>query len=152
MKTAVCTFGFGRPDHFKRMLQGLAVCPEVMNGEVDLHHYLDGGEHSLQAELVKVINDSGVPYQKIIQRAENFGVGRQLIVVRQEIFDEQKYEWMVQVEDEIEAGPTFMTALLRPSDWAENYEGVGTVQVWNIQSGTKQELEGNLSLKPDFTA
>ena len=144
MRTAVCTFGFGRPDHFKRMLQGLADCPEVMNGEVDLHHYLDGGEHSLQAELVKVINDSGVPYKKIIQRPENFGVGRQLIGARREIFDEQNYERMILVEDDIEAGPTFMTALLRLSDWAEGYDDVGTVQVWNVQSGTKQQLEGDL--------
>ena len=127
------------------MVQGLAKCPEIMNEEVDLHHYLDGGEDSKQSELVNVIKDSGVPYKKIVHRTENFGVGRQLIGARREIFDEQNYDRMILVEDDIEAGPTFMTALLRLSDWAQQFDDVGTVQVWNVHQGTKQQLEGDLN-------
>ena len=52
---------------------------------------------------------------------------------------------MILVEDDIEAGPTFMTALLRLSDWAQQFDDVGTVQVWNVHQGTKQQLEGDLN-------
>ena len=37
-----------------------------------------------------------------------------------------------------------MTTLLRLADWAEAYADVGTVQVWNVEAGTKEQLEPHL--------
>ena len=144
MRTAVATFGFGRPDHFERMLRSLGSCPEVAKEEVDVHHFLDGGAGSEQDALRAVIEASGVPYTAIVARPENLGVGRQLIGARRELLDEQGYDRMVLVEDDIELSPTYLTTLLRLSDWAENYADVGTVQVWNVESGTKDELQPHL--------
>ena len=59
MRTAVATFGFGRPDHFERMLRSLGSCPEVAKEEVDVHHFLDGGAGSEQDALRAVIEASG---------------------------------------------------------------------------------------------
>jgi len=140
MRTAVATFGFGRPDHFKRMLSALGQCPEVLNGEVELYHYLDGGVGSEQDALREVIQASGVPFNSIVARSENFGVGRQLISARRELLDDQGFDRMVLVEDDIEVGPTYLTALLRLSDWAETYSDVGTVQVWNVEPGDRSAL------------
>ena len=105
MRTAVATFGFGRPDHFERMLRSLGSCPEVAKGEVDVHHFLDGGAGSEQDALRAVIEDSGIPYTAIVARPGNLGVGRQLIGARRELLDEQGYDRMVLVEDDIEVEP-----------------------------------------------
>ena len=55
MRTAVATFGFGRPDHFERMLTSLGTCPEVVDGVVDVVHFLDGGPGAEQDALRAVI-------------------------------------------------------------------------------------------------
>ena len=144
MRTAVATFGFGRPDHFQRMLRSLGTCPEVVEGNVDVVHFLDGGIGAQQDELTTVIEQSGVPYSEIVARTENFGVGRQLISARREILDEQGYDRMVLIEDDIELNSTYLTALLRLSDWAEQFDDVGTVQVWNVENGTEEELQPHL--------
>ena len=144
MRTAVATFGFGRPDHFARMIKSLGTCPEVASGEVDVFHYIDGGPGAEQEALRAVIEGSGVPYLEIVARPDNLGVGRQLISARRELLDERGYDRMVLVEDDIELHSTYMTTLLRLADWAEAYADVGTVQVWNVEAGTKEQLEPHL--------
>ena len=145
MRTAVATFGFGRPDHFQRMLRSLGTCSEVVDGSVDIVHFLDGGPGAQQDALRAVIDQSDVPYLDVVARTENYGVGRQLISARREILDERGYDRMVLVEDDIELNSTYLTALLRLSDWAEAYNDIGTVQVWNVEKGTKEELEPHMN-------
>lgn len=140
MRTAVATFGFGRPDFFERMLRSLGTCPEVANGTVDVFHFLDGGPGSEQDALRAVIEASGVPYASIVARPENLGVGRQLIGARRELLDVEGYDRMVLIEDDIELNSTYLTSLLSLSDWAETYADVGTVQVWNVEAGSKETL------------
>ncbi len=144
MRTAVATFGFGRPDHFERMLTSLGTCPEVVDGVVDVVHFLDGGPGAEQDALRAVIQRSGVPFTDIVARPTNLGVGRQLIGARRELLDERGYDRMVLVEDDIELNSTYLTTLLRLADWAEQYADVGTVQVWNVEAGTQDELEPRL--------
>ena len=145
MRTAVATFGFGRPDHFERMIGSLGTCPEVAEGSVDVFHFLDGGPGGLHEELRNVIEQSGTPYREIVARPHNYGIGRQLISARRELLDEQGYDRMVLVEDDIELNPTYLTTLLRLSDWAEAYSDIGTVQVWNVESGSKDDLAPHLN-------
>jgi len=144
VRTALVTFGYGRPDHFKRMLTGLGSALGFIDCDIDIHHYLDGGHGSQQNEIVEVIEVSGVPYTKIVRRPENFGVGRQLIGARREIFDEQGYDRMILMEDDVEPGPSFLTALLRLSDWAHTFSDVGTVQAWNVHEGGEEDLKDDL--------
>lgn len=140
MRTAVATFGYGRPEYFSRMLSSLGQCPEVLDGSVDVIHYLDGGEQSQQHKLKEMIESSGIPFASIVLRPHNFGVGPQLIGARREVLDEQGYDRMVMVEDDIELNPTYFTTLLALSDWAEAFSDTGTVQVWNVEAGTAEEL------------
>lgn len=144
MRTAVATFGFGRPDHFGRMLASLGTCPEVQQGAVDVLHFLDGGPGGQQEELRSLIEGSGVPFTEIVVRSENYGVGRQLISARREVLDERGYDRMVLVEDDIELNATYLTTLLRLSDWAEQYADTGTVQVWNVEAGDEATLRPHL--------
>lgn len=145
MKTALACFGFGRPEFYQRMLASLGNCKEISNQEIDVYHYLDGGTESMQSELIEVIQNSGVPFKKIIQREQNFGVGRQLIGARRDLLDIEGYDRMIMMEDDIEVGQTYIHALLNLSDWADKYEDVGSVQVWNVQSGEEDELLGRMN-------
>jgi GNAT superfamily N-acetyltransferase len=144
MRTAVATFGFGRPDHFERMLNSLGACPEVHQQTVDVFHFLDGGPGGQQGELRTLIEASGIPFVEIVTRSENYGVGRQLISARRELLDDRGYDRMVLVEDDIELNPTYLTTLLRLSDWAEQYADTGTVQVWNVEAGDESTLRPHL--------
>ena len=126
------------------MLTGLGSALESVKDEIDIHHYLDGGPESLQDDITEVIETSDIPYAEIIRRPENFGVGRQLIGARRDIFDEQGYDRMILMEDDIEPGPSFLTALLRLSDWAHTFSDVGTVQAWNVHEGDEDDLKHNL--------
>ena len=144
MRTAVATFGFGRPDHFERMLTALGKCPEIVEQKVDLYHFLDGGLGSEQDALVALIHRSTIPFKEIILRPENYGVGRQLISARREILDEQGYDRMVLVEDDVEVNHTYFTVLFQLSDWAQQFQDTGTVQVWNVEQGSREQLEGHL--------
>ena len=84
------------------------------------------------------------PYKEIIAREDNYGVGRQLISARRELLDERGYDRMIMMEDDIEVGKTYFSAILSLSDWAQDYEDVGTVQVWNVQSGSKEDLSNRM--------
>ena len=144
MKTALACFGFGRPEFYQRMLKSVGNCSEIINQEIDVFHFLDGGEGSMQQDLKSVIEKSGTPYKEIIAREGNYGVGRQLISARRELLDIRSYDRMIMMEDDIEVGKTYFSAILSLSDWAQDYEDVGTVQVWNVQSGSKEDLSNRM--------
>ncbi|MDP6333003.1 MAG: hypothetical protein QF479_00035 [Candidatus Poseidoniaceae archaeon] len=140
MKTAIATFGFGRPEYFARMLTSLGKCPEIIDGTLDVFHYLDGGEGSEQSHLQSIIEESGIPYHSIISRPVNYGVGRQLIGARREIFDQLDYDRLVMVENDVELNPTYFTTLLNLSNWSQQFSDIGPVQVWNVEQGGEEEL------------
>ena len=144
MKTALACFGFGRPEFYQRMLKSVGNCSEIINQEIDVFHFLDGGEGSMQQDLKSVIEKSGTPYKEIIARECNYGVGRQLISARRELLDIRSYDRMIMMEDDIEVGKTYFSAILSLSDWSQDYEDVGTVQVWNVQSGSKEDLSNRM--------
>ena len=67
-------------------------------------------------------------------------MGRQLNGARRELLDDEGYDRMIMMEDDIEVGETYPRPLLNLSDWADKFEDVGCVQVWNVQSGEQNEL------------
>ena len=144
MKTALACFGFGRPEFYQRMLKSVGNCSEIINQEIDVFHFLDGGEGSMQQDLKSVIEKSRTPYKEIIAREGNYGVGRQLISARRELLDIRSYDRIIMMEDDIEVGKTYFSAILSLSDWSQDYEDVGTVQVWNVQSGSKEDLSNRM--------
>ena len=142
MKTAIFTASFNRPDLMEELLNGLAENIEDLNG-IDIYHYIDGGPRSKQDEIKNIIDKSGVPYTSIVQREENYGVGRNLIGARRDLFDVHGYERVILIEDDLIPGPNFVKTTLTLADWARDYDDIGMVQVWNLpkQSVSEQDLD-----------
>ena len=131
MKTAIFTASFNRPDLMQELLVGLANNINDLEG-IDVHHYVDGGPKAKQSEIEAIIKESGVPYTSIVLREENYGVGRNLIGARRDLFDVHGYERVILIEDDLIPGPNFIKTTLSLADWAREYADIGMVQVWNL--------------------
>ena len=142
MKTALFTVSYNRPDLMQELLQGLTKNTDDLDG-IDVFHYVDGGPKSKQDEIKSMIEQSDVPCTSIILREENYGVGRNLIGARRDLFDVHGYERVVLIEDDLIPGPNFIKTTLSLADWASQYNDVGMVQVWNLpkQSVSEQDLD-----------
>ena len=111
MKTAIFTASFNRPDLMEEVLNGLTENLDDLEG-IDIHHYIDGGPKAKQSEIKAVIKKSGVPYTSIVLREENYGVGRNLIGARRDLFDIHGYERVILIEDDLIPGPNFIKTTL----------------------------------------
>lgn len=142
MKTAIFTASFNRPDLMQELLSGLAKNIDDLE-EIDVHHYVDGGPKAKQSEIEAIIKESGVPYSSIVLREENYGVGRNLIGARRDLFDVHGYERVILIEDDLIPGPNFIKTTLSLADWARAYADIGMVQVWNLpqQSISENDLD-----------
>jgi len=142
MKTAIFTASFNRPDLMRELLRGLASNIDDLEG-IDIYHYVDGGAKSKQSEIETIIKESGVPYTSIVLREENYGVGRNLIGARRDLFDGHGYKRVILIEDDLIPGPNFIKTTLSLADWARDFADIGMVQVWNLpqQSVSEEDLD-----------
>ena len=142
MKTAIFTASFNRPDLMQELLDGLANNIDDLEG-IDVHHYVDGGPRAKQNEIEAIIKESGVPYSSIVLREENYGVGRNLIGARRDLFDVHGYERVILIEDDLIPGPNFIKTTLSLADWAREYADIGMIQVWNLpqQAVSEDDLD-----------
>tara|TARA_B100000035_G_scaffold199655_1_gene170663 strand:- start:1419 stop:2306 length:888 start_codon:yes stop_codon:yes gene_type:complete len=138
MKTAIFTASFNRPDLMQELLGGLANNIDDLEG-IDVHHYVDGGPSAKQNEIESIIKESSVPYTSIVLREENYGVGRNLIGARRDLFDVHGYERVILIEDDLIPGPNFIKTTLSLADWAREYDDIGMVQVWNLPQESVSE-------------
>ena len=131
MKTALFTASYNRPDLFQEVLQGLELNKDDLE-DIDVFHYVDGGPKSKQQEILELIKSSSLPHEEIVLREENYGVGRNLIGARRDLYDTLGYERVLLVEDDLVPGPNFIKTSIRLADWARQYVDVGMTQVWNL--------------------
>ena len=131
MRTALFTASYNRPDLFLEVLKGLEQNEDDLES-IDVYHYIDGGAESKQQELLAHIKGSKLEYEEIILREENYGVGRNLIGARRDLYDKLGYERVILVEDDLVPGPNFIKTSLNLADWARQYDDIGMTQVWNL--------------------
>ncbi len=138
MKTALFTASYNRPDLFLELLAGLELNLEDLEN-IDIFHYIDGGVNSKQSEIVALIERTKLPCKEVIIREENYGVGRNLIGARRDLFDVKGYERVILVEEDLIPGPNFVKTNLNLANWAKQFNDVGMVQVWNLPKETITE-------------
>jgi hypothetical protein len=137
VKTAILVIGFKRLHYFQRTLESLEKNPESQT--LDFHFYLDGGREANQEELIEMIDNSPIKSKKIVCRNSNFGIGRHLIGARRELFDGLGYDRIILFEDDMELAPTYIETVLKMSDWAHQYDNVGTVMAFNLNDSNQSD-------------
>ena len=108
---ALAVFGHSRPELLRRVL---AQVPQLDGAnEFDLWCFIDGPrEHD--AELVQqceAVARAVVPRERLVVRGKNLGVGLHQTGARRFLFEEQGYDAVLQVEDDVELSPCALTAL-----------------------------------------
>ena len=130
MRTAILVIGFKRLSYFQQTLESLERNPESQT--LDFYFYLDGGRESRQDELIEMANKSSIKNKHIVCRDSNYGIGRHLIGARRELFDGLGYDRIILFEDDMILSPTYISTVLKMSDWAHQYDNVGTVMAYNL--------------------
>ena len=142
MKTALLLVGFNRPVYFKQVLTSLEQNPEAHT--LDLFVYLDGGPQARQEELMAILQRSSLANLRIVCRQSNWGIGRNLIGARRDIFDRYQYDRLVLFEDDLVLSPTYISTVLKLSDWAHQYDNIGTVMGFNLNTDGRDKQRGDL--------
>ena len=142
MRTAILLIGFKRVHYFQQTLESLEKCPESQT--LDFHFYLDGGREANQEALIEMIETSSIKSKHIVCRDSNYGIGRHLIGARREIFDGLGYDRLILFEDDMILSPTYITTVLKLSDWAHQYDNVGTVMGYNLNKHDEETQKEDL--------
>ena len=142
MRTAILVIGFKRLSYFQQTLESLERNPESQT--LDFYFYLDGGRESRQDELIEMINTSSIKNKHIVCRESNYGIGRHLIGARREIFDGLGYDRLILFEDDMILSSSYISTVLKISDWAHQYDNVGTVMAYNLNTTNREEQLSDL--------
>ena len=137
MKSAILLLGFNRIDYFTKVLSSLEKNQAAYDH--DLHVYVDGCTGARQAEIKDLIANSKFPEATIVCRATNWGIGRHLIDARRKLFDEQGYDRILLLEDDLVLGEHYVDTVFSIADWASKYDDIGTITAYHINEHTIQE-------------
>ncbi|MEC8540681.1 MAG: hypothetical protein VXY53_02460, partial [Candidatus Thermoplasmatota archaeon] len=94
--------------------------------------YVDGGPNSKQEAIKELIANSKFPDAEIVCRVNNWGIGRHLIDARRRLFDELGYDRILLLEDDLVLGEHYVETVFKISDWAKEYDDIGTITAYNI--------------------
>ena len=130
MRTAVLLIGYDRPDYFGEVLDSLMAQPEMT--ALDLHVVIDGGPGARQGELVELATARGPDEVTVTCRPDNWGIGRNLIGARRQLFAELGYDRVLLFEDDLVLQPHYLSVLLALSDWAHAHDDIGTVMAHTV--------------------
>ena len=134
MKSAILLLGFNRIDYFSKVLSSLERNKAAY--EHDLFVYVDGGPNAKQAEIKQLISGSKFPDVEVVFRVNNWGIGRHLIDARRRLFDELAYDRILLLEDDLVLGERYVETVFKISDWAKQYDDIGTITAYNINKAS----------------
>ena len=134
MKSAILLLGFNRIDYFSKVLSSLERNKAAY--EHDLFVYVDGGPNAKQAEIKQLISGSKFPDAEVVFRVNNWGIGRHLIDARRRLFDELAYDRILLLEDDLVLGEHYVETVFKISDWAKQYDDIGTITAYNINKAS----------------
>jgi len=130
MATAVALVAFNRPDYFRRLVTSIVSNPESQL--LPFFAFLDGGPGSTQDENEKILRESDIKDLRVIRNTAGLGCGRNIINVRRTVFDQEAFDRMILLEDDVVIAPNYFALAENLQDWAEaNYDNVGATGLWN---------------------
>ena len=137
LKSAILLLGFNRIDYFTKVLTSLEQNKAAY--EHDLFVYIDGGPNARQEEIKELMAKSKFPNAEIVCRVNNLGIGRHLIDARRRLFDDLGYDRILLLEDDLVLGEHYVETVFKISDWASEYDDIGTITAYNINSASIDE-------------
>ena len=137
LKSAILLLGFNRIDYFTKVLTSLEQNEAAY--EHDLFVYIDGGPNARQEAIKELMANSKFPDAEIVCRVNNWGIGRHLIDARRRLFDELGYDRILLLEDDLVLGENYVETVFKISDWASDYDDIGTITAYNINSAPIDE-------------
>ena len=137
LKSAILLWGFNRIDYFTKVLTSLEQNKAAY--EHDLFVYIDGGPNARQEEIKELMAKSKFPNAEIVCRVNNWGIGRHLIDARRRLFDDLGYDRILLLEDDLVLGEHYVETVFKISDWASEYDDIGTITAYNINSASIDE-------------
>ena len=137
LKSAILLLGFNRIDYFTKVLTSLEENKAAY--EHDLFVYIDGGPNARQEEIKQLMANSKFPDAEIVCRVNNWGIGRHLIDARRRLFDELGYDRILLLEDDLVLGENYVETVFKISDWASEYDDIGTITAYNINAASIDE-------------
>lgn len=129
--------GFNRIDYFTKVLTSLEQNKAAY--EHDLFVYIDGGPNARQEEIKELMAKSKFPNAEVVCRVNNWGIGRHLIDARRRLFDDLGYDRILLLEDDLVLGEHYVETVFKISDWASEYDDIGTITAYNINSASIDE-------------
>lgn len=137
LKSAILLLGFNRIDYFTKVLTSLEQNKAAY--EHDLFVYIDGGPNARQEEIKELMAKSKFPNAEVVCRVNNWGIGRHLIDARRRLFDDLGYDRILLLEDDLVLGEHYVETVFKISDWASEYDDIGTITAYNINSASIDE-------------
>ena len=130
---AVNIIAYNRPDYFEVVLKSIESNPKYITDLMDFYFFLDGGIGSKQVELERLIKLSNLKNITIVKRETNFHLVSNILSARSHIFDDLGYEYLIELEDDMQITPQFFKLILAFNKWAKNkFNNIGGVMLFNI--------------------
>jgi hypothetical protein len=133
MKTALVTFGYRRPEIHKLTLAAINRCRNIE--KVDRFCYLDGDGYELP-ELKDF---------RVIKRGNRFGLNKNILSGIKELFEKEKYDRVIVVEDDIYVSADFIDFILAAYEYKNEhcFSVTGFHPSKSFAPYTKQEYKEN---------
>jgi hypothetical protein len=132
MAAAIALFVFARPDHTRRTIDALKL--NTLAKISDLIIYSDAARNEEEQRNVEAVRElvrhtSGFRSVRVIERAENYGLSRNIIDGVNATCSE--YERVIVLEDDVLTGPRFLSFM---NEALEKYESESSV--WHLSGWT----------------
>ncbi len=123
-----------RLQYFTQCVQALAQNPELK--DLDVFLFLDKPTDTAQFEdstrHIEVLK-AEKPNAYIIQRSCNFGVGKNIIDCRRQLFDVLGFDYVFVIEDDVVVAPNYLSTMLNLWSWIiknQYQNNIGIIQGW----------------------
>lgn len=148
--SCIAIIACNRLEYFKQSVQALAQNSEFQDLDVflfldkptDSSKFEDNQKHTDYLKTLK-------PGAYIVHRPCNFGVGKNTIDCRRQLFDTLNYDYVFFIEDDVVVAPNYVSTMLRLWSWVvkNDYQNnIGIIQGWQYNVSNNPDSYVDISV------
>jgi hypothetical protein len=142
MKTAVMVVAFNRPEYFRQVIGSLEKNPEAE--QLPFWLFLDHSPSEEGQHVLEIADTSKIRDKTVVRRAENLGLGRNIIDGLRRLFEREGYDRILVFEDDMLVNPQYIRLTLWLSDRYHRFANVATVQAHSKNPGDRDAQRRDL--------